>query len=291
MRSMTGFGAASRDAEGFAVRVEVRSVNHKYLQIKTRLPGDLAYLEADVEERVRKRLERGSVAVHVALSAGATLTTAVLNERVAERYRDLLRGLSSKLQLAGEIELGTLLSLPGVLSSEVDDQAQSKARKAVLGVVDAALVELVEMRQREGEATGKDLASNAAKVEKVVARIARRMPKVVREHQKTLRERVDELLGPGSTVRPEELAREVALIADRYDVSEELTRLSSHLAQLDKIMAKKGAVGRSLEFLVQEFLREANTIGSKCNDAAVAHDVVELKTLIERLREQVMNVE
>ena len=291
MRSMTGFGAASRDAEGFAVRVEVRSVNHKYLQIKTRLPGDLAYLEADVEERVRKRLERGSVAVHVALSAGATLTTAVLNERVAERYRDLLRGLSSKLQLAEEIELGTLLSLPGVLSSEVDDQAQSKARKAVLGVVDAALVELVEMRQREGEATGKDLASNAAKVEKVVARIARRMPKVVREHQKTLRERVDELLGPGSTVRPEELAREVALIADRYDVSEELTRLSSHLAQLDKIMAKKGAVGRSLEFLVQEFLREANTIGSKCNDAAVAHDVVELKTLIERLREQVMNVE
>ena len=291
MRSMTGFGAASRDAEGFAVRVEVRSVNHKYLQIKTRLPGDLAYLEADVEERVRKRLERGSVAVHVALSAGATLTTAVLNERVAERYRDLLRGLSSKLQLAGEIELGTLLSLPGVLSSEVDDQAQSQARKAVLGVVDAALVELVEMRQREGEATGKDLASNAAKVEKVVARIARRMPKVVREHQKTLRERVDELLGPGSTVRPEELAREVALIADRYDVSEELTRLSSHLAQLDKIMAKKGAVGRSLEFLVQEFLREANTIGSKCNDAAVAHDVVELKTLIERLREQVMNVE
>ena len=291
MRSMTGFGAASRDAEGFAVRVEVRSVNHKYLQIKTRLPGDLAYLEADVEERVRKRLERGSVAVHVALSAGATLTTAVLNERVAERYRDLLRGLSSKLQLAGEIELGTLLSLPGVLSSEVDDQAQSKARKAVLGVVDAALVELVEMRQREGEATGKDLASNAAKVEKVVARIARRMPKVVREHQKTLRERVDELLGPGSTVRPEELAREVALIADRYDVSEELTRLSSHLAQLEKIMTKKGAVGRSLEFLVQEFLREANTIGSKCNDAAVAHDVVELKTLIERLREQVMNVE
>jgi len=297
MQSMTGFGAASRDQEGLAVRAEVRSVNHKYLQVKVRLPGDLGYLEHDVEERVRKQLERGAVAVHVSLSAGATLTTAAVNVRAAKRYKKLLADLSEQLGLDSPLDLATLTGLPGVLLAEVDSAVLSRVRRAVMAVVDEALVALAEMRAREGQATERDLAQNAARIRKVVARIERRMPKVVRNHQRTLQGRVEELLGgaaapgPRKTVRPEDLAREIALLADRMDVSEELTRLASHLDQLARIMARSGAVGRSLEFLVQEFLREANTIGSKCNDAAVAHDVVELKTLIERLREQVMNVE
>ena len=293
MRSMTGFGAASRDSGGLAVRAEVRSVTHQYLRVKMRLPGELSYLESDVEERVRKRLARGSVSVHVALAAGSSLTTAVINPAAAKHYRKLLGDLAEELKLAGGIDLATLMALPGVMTSEVDSAALSRARKAVLAVVDAALEDVIEMREREGAATERDLAANAAKLEKVTGRIAKRMPKVIRDHQKALKERVEELLGggPRASVRDEDLAREVALIADKMDVAEELTRLSSHLDQLAKIMAKQGAVGRSLEFLVQEFLREANTIGSKCNDANVAHEVVELKTLIERLREQVMNVE
>ena len=315
MRSMTGFGAASsagpaaprakRSAGGKraaasglpSVRSEIRSVNHKYLQVKVRLPGELAWLEHEVEERVRKRLERGAVVVNVSLEAGAALTTATVNADVARRYRDLLAGLSRELDLPGEIELGTLTALPGVLSAEVDTGALSRAREAVLAAVDAALAALVEMRDHEGAATARDLARNAARIQKVVARIEKRMPRVVKTHQQALTQRVEGLLaGAGHstasrTVRPEDLAREIALIADRMDVSEELARLGSHLAQLEKLMAKSGAVGRALEFLVQEFLREANTVGSKCNDAQVAHDVIELKTLIERLREQVMNVE
>jgi uncharacterized protein (TIGR00255 family) len=305
MRSMTGFGAASLDGPPSgpergpappAVGAEIRSVNHKYLQVKVRLPGELAWLEHEVEERVRRRLERGAVLVHVSLQAGAALTTATVNLEVARRYEELLSRLAKDLGLSAELDLGTLTGLPGVLSAEVDSKALSRARKGVLEVVDRALEGLVEMRAHEGAATARELARHAGRIAKVVARIERRMPKVIAGHQQALRQRVDELLetghrAGGASVRPEDLAREVALIADRMDVSEELARLQSHLAQLDKLMSKPGAVGRALEFLVQEFLREANTVGSKCNDARVAHEVIELKTLIERLREQVMNVE
>jgi uncharacterized protein (TIGR00255 family) len=160
-----------------------------------------------------------------------------------------------------------------------------------LQTVADALEALTQMREREGAATKRDLQKNAAAIARVVARIQKRMPAAVRAHQKALHARVAELLGGSAGLQPTDLAREIALIADRMDVAEELTRLASHLDQLAGLLAKKGPVGRSLDFLVQEFLREANTIGSKCNDARVSHDVVEVKTLIERLREQVQNVE
>jgi uncharacterized protein (TIGR00255 family) len=291
MRSMTGFGAAARDRDGLAVRAEVRSVNHRHLQVKVRLPGELAWLETDVEERVRTALERGAVSVHVALSAGTALTAAAVNVRAARRYKQLFKGLAADLDLSGELDLATLAGLPGVLSTAVDDSTLARARRAVLGVVDAALAALGAMREREGRSTQKELAAHARGIAKLVASIKRRMPGVVRRQQEALRGRIELLLDGRGSVRPEDLAREIALLADRMDVSEELGRLQSHLDQLGAIMARAGAIGRALEFLVQEFLREANTIGSKCNDAAVAHEVVELKTLIERLREQVMNVE
>ncbi|MFM7298248.1 MAG: YicC family protein, partial [Planctomycetota bacterium] len=165
------------------------------------------------------------------------------------------------------------------------------ARSVLLAVVDAALDALGEMREREGAALARDLGLRGATIAAIVERIRARMPLVVRTHQENLHKRVAELLGPGTALAPADLAREIALIADRLDVTEELTRLASHLGQLQALCAKRTPVGRQLDFLVQEFLREANTIGSKCNDAEVAHAVVELKTEIERLREQVQNVE
>jgi uncharacterized protein (TIGR00255 family) len=147
------------------------------------------------------------------------------------------------------------------------------------------------MREVEGKSLLADLRKNAKKVASLVATIEKRMPVVVREHHESLRKRVEELLDGRVSVRSEDLARELALIADRMDVGEEITRIKSHVDQWESLLAKGGAVGRQLDFLVQELLREANTIGSKCNDAPVAHAVVELKTLIERLREQVQNVE
>lgn len=291
MRSMTGFGSASRSEKGLALRAEVRAVNHKFLQLKLRIPDELAALEPEVEARVRERLERGAVNLNVSLDSAAALAPLELDVATAQRYLQLLERLKHELKLASPVNLDDIARLPGVFHSAPDSKVVAEARAALLAVVDAALDSLAEMREREGAALAKDLAARGASIATIVARIRTRMPTVVRTHQENLHKRVAELLGPGTALAPTDLAREIALIADRLDVTEELTRLDSHLGQLGALCAKKAPVGRQLDFLVQEFLREANTIGSKCSDAEVAHAVVELKSEIERLREQVQNVE
>jgi uncharacterized protein (TIGR00255 family) len=290
MRSMTGFGSAQRGQGALSLRAEVRSVNHKFLQVKIRLPGELGFLEPDVEELIRSKLERGSVTVNVTSHGTAALSPIELNLAVARRYKALLAKLANELGLEREIELDDFAQLPGVFTAEPDTQALLRGRKALLAVVSKALEDLRSFREREGEALGRDLGKIGASIGKAVARIEKRMPDVVRGHQEAMRRRVAELAGD-KNLSAVDLAREIALLADRLDVSEEISRLASHLAQLRTLSSRAGSVGRQLEFLVQELLREANTVGSKCNDATVAHDVIELKTLIERLREQVQNVE
>jgi len=291
MRSMTGFGSAQRSEGALALRAEVRSVNHKFLQLKLRLPSELAVLEPEVEELVRERLERGSVSVNVTSHGAAVLSPVELNLTVAKRYKALLTKLAKELAVQREFRLDDFAQLPGVFTAEPDTRALQRGRKALLAVVAAALDSAAEMREREGVALARDLAKHGAAIEKIAAAIEKRMPVVVKTHHENLRRRVADLIVEKSAVSPTDLAREIALLADKLDVSEELSRLSSHLSQLQVLVRKPGSVGRQLEFLVQEFLREANTIGSKCNDATVAHDVIELKTQIERLREQVQNVE
>ena len=291
MRSMTGMGAAARSAGALELRAEVRSVNHKFLQLKTRLPSELAPLEPEVEALVRARLERGSVTVNVSSHGAAQLAAVEIDVAVARRYKTQLAKLARELGLDAQLDLAHFASLPGVFSSEPDTKAMQRGRKLLLEVVGAALDSLGEMREREGVALARDLEKHAASIERILALVRKRMPVVVRTHHENLRKRVAELIGDKSSIPANDLAREVALIADRLDVSEELTRLESHLGQLRTLKARNGSIGRQLDFLVQEFLREANTIGSKCSDAAVAHAVVELKTSIERLREQVQNVE
>ncbi|MBM3991370.1 MAG: YicC family protein [Planctomycetes bacterium] len=291
MRSMTGFGSASRSERGLALRAEVRAVNHKFLQLKLRLPDELGALEAELEARVRERLERGAVNLNVALDSGVALAPIELDLALAQRYRELLEKLDHELGLGAKLGLDDIARLPGVFRSAPDSAAIAAARAVLFAVVDAALDALREMREREGAVLARDLGLRGAAIAALVERIRARMPQAVRAHQEQLHKRVAELLGPGTSLAPGDLAREIALIADRLDVTEELTRLESHLGQLQALCAKPTPVGRQLDFLVQEFLREANTIGSKCNDAQVAHAVVELKTEIERLREQVQNVE
>ena len=292
LRSMTGFGAASRDDGPHALRVEVRSVNHRHLLVKTRLTSEFAFLEGEVEALVKKRLERGSISVHLASERGRDGVEAKLAPEVALRYRNQIRRLAKELDLAPEVSMDTLLALPGVVVAGESSAADSKGLpKFLLAAIDEALGRLIEMRETEGAAIESDLRKHAAATAKLVARIEKRMPTVVRTHQKHLERRVSELLDKGSAVSAADLAREVALLADRLDVSEEIARLKSHLAQLDAFLEKGGRIGRKLDFLVQEIFREINTIGSKCSDSKVAHWVVEAKTHAERLREQVQNVE
>ena len=290
LRSMTGFGAATTFEADVHVRVEVRSVNHRYLQLKVKLPPDLSSFESDIEAAVRKSLERGAVTLAVSVEAGATPAVRIDRE-LAQHYLAEVQALARALGLAEAPRLETILALPGVVGAEADSGLREREARLVRAAVQQALAELVAMREREGAALESDLRANAAAVAKEVARIGKRMPKVVREHHKKLRQRVQELLGGQTKLGPAELPRELALLADRMDVGEELARLASHLDQWSALLDKGGAAGRQLDFLVQELLREANTIGSKCNDADVAHSVVEVKTRIERLREQVQNVE
>ena len=291
MRSMTGFGCAASDAAGVLLRAEVRAVNHKHLQVKMRLPSDLGFLEPQVEAAVRKRLDRGSVTVGVHVSSEATPSTVRLNPEIAAAYQREMRKLGKELGLEPEMDLRTVVGLPGVLGGGATERELEREERELLKVVEQALKELGEMREREGTALEADLRKHTKVVRAVIRRIAKRTPRVVREHQTALHKRVQELLGESTRVDPKDLAREVAVLADRADVAEELARLDSHLAQLEVLFEKKGPVGRQLDFLVQEMFREANTIGSKCMDAKVAHFVVDLKTGIERLREQVQNVE
>ena len=288
---MTGFGAGRAERKGLSARAEVRSVNHRHLQLKTRLPLEFGHLEAAVDGLVRKHLSRGSVVVVVHLDQEEGAVDVKVNPEVARRYLRELRGMGKDLKLPGELTLDQVANLPGVISAETASPSAEAVGKVVLDAVKQALEALVEMRDKEGVAMERDLVRRAKAIDKLRVKIDRRAPKVVEHHHKQLRTRVDELLAGRTNIQPNDLAREMALLADRLDVTEELTRLESHLDQLTGMLEKGGSVGRQLDFLAQEFLREANTIGSKASDATLTHLVVELKTEIERLREQVQNVE
>jgi uncharacterized protein (TIGR00255 family) len=305
IRSMTGFGAAVMTDADVSVRVEARSVNHRYLQVKSRLPPDHGHLEIEVEALVKSHLERGAVTISVSLERAGGRAPAKIDVAVARRYQGEIAELGAKLGLSSTVSLETLLGLPGVISTGEDDTQREHESKLVLKCLRSAIEALVVMREREGKALLADLQKNAAGVESVMAKLELRMPKVLAEYHENLKNRVDDLLGVkdatkapskaasgrAGAIDPADLAREIALVADKMDVSEEFARLQSHLSQLEQLLGGTKPVGRQLDFLVQEFFREANTIGSKCNDAEAAHAVVELKTLIERLREQVQNVE
>ena len=292
MRSMTGFGAASLEQGGVSLRAEVRAVNHKHLQVKLRLPAEFLELEPEVEALVKARLDRGSVNLNVSLASAGGSGGPQVNPEVAMRLQKDLLKLAKQLKLEPKISLDTLAQLPGVVTnSGTELRTLEREKKLLFKVVQAALEAMESMREAEGKALARDLKHNRKILEQLAKQIEKRMPLVVQGQHTALTRRVEELLAGRATLQPNDLAREVALIADKLDVAEELTRLRSHFAQFDSILARSGPVGRQLDFLVQELLRESNTIGSKCTDAEVAHAVVEMKTAIERLREQVHNVE
>jgi uncharacterized protein (TIGR00255 family) len=242
---------------------------------------------------VRAACERGALTVHVAAERHGVARPARLDHELARRYRAELDQLARELELPAALPLEALLALPGVVAAEDGAGLPREVGAELLELVDRALAELLAMRAAEGAALLGDLKKHALAVEKLVRRIEQRMPAVVRTHKENLRRRLRELLGPAqaSAALAGEPARELALLADRLDVSEEIARLKSHLTQLERALARGGRIGRQLDFLVQEIFREVNTIGAKCADARVAHWVVEAKTHVERLREQVQNVE
>ncbi len=290
LRSMTGFGAGSAEGDGHTVRVEAKSVNHRFLQVKVKAPSDWPDLEAKIEALAKTRLARGAVSISVHVDAGSNGLVTEVDEAAVERFAKAAARIAeltgSEVSISGE----GWLRLPGVVR-EARAKPSPAVPELVLSAADAALRELVAMREREGEAMARDLATHAAELGDLRAKIGERAPELAREQLEKLRGRVQELLGPEQPVDPAELARELAILADRGDVAEELSRLDSHQDQLAQLLASREPAGRQLDFLVQECLREVNTIGSKTTCAQVAQWVIAGKTAIERLREQVQNVE
>lgn len=291
MRSMTGFGAGRRRSERFEVTVELRSVNHRFLQLKQKLPPELSDLEPKLEGHVKGALERGAVNLYLKLEAAPGHSLTRVDVDAARGYRSALQALASEVGRAGELTLGDWLRLPGILASGRDESEIAELAELAEGATQDAVAALVEMRTKEGAELAADLGGYSGELRELRAKIDERMPVVVKSHAETLAERVSKLLENERQLEPSDLAREVALLADKLDVSEELSRLTMHFDHLEQLLGSDGAVGKKLDFLVQELLREFNTIGSKCSDAPVAHLVIDAKAILERLREQVQNVE
>lgn len=292
MNSMTGHGQASWSSKSVAIDVQIRSVNNRFLKVVTHLPEKLETLAPDLEEALRKHLDRGTVHLDVHLRQAVGKDTPLINEQVLGLYYQQLRDAMRKLGMKAEPSWEALLALPGVLdSSEAGTHAEALAER-VFAVVDEAAKQLCAMRRREGERTGKEITRLLGNIEKSVKQVRKLAPQVPAAHQERMLARLNGLLAPGQTpLGTAELARELAMYADRCDISEEMQRLESHLAEFRTLMRATGEAGRKLDFLSQELLRETNTIGSKANDAEIANLVIAMKCEIEKIKEQVQNIE
>ncbi len=297
IRSMTGYGNASIEQEGVQFTLELRSLNNRYFKITTRVPEEINGLEAILEAALRKRVCRGSFALTVKLKVSDAAATSSVNDHALLTYLDHLETVREKVgDESVHIDLTQLLALPGVLQPATDDDALlARAKAAIPRLLDDAVDRLLEMRGNEGAALANDLTHQLGHIRTQLAAIAERAPQVVDEYHEKLAQRVGELMAKAKLKLEErDLIREVAIFADRADISEELSRLAGHLDQFGRIMTDghlDEPAGRTLDFIAQEMLREANTIGSKSNDARISRAVVEIKSRIDRIKEQVQNVE
>ena len=289
IRSMTGFGAAEGSIGGARVSVEIRSVNHRFFNATIRLPGELSRWEGDAREALRKKVSRG----HVTLSARLEregIAAAGIDEARFAAYVEMLRSLQDRYQLSGELDVATILRLPDVFAA--GDGSSEGSPAELVSVVEAAADALSASRVEEGTRLVAYLRERLSIIERALESIAARAPQRVIEHRDKLREAVRELAG-SAVIDLQRLALEVALLAERLDVQEELSRFASHVAVFRDTLSQTGGepVGKRLGFLLQEMLRETNTTGSKANDAGMLADVVTIKEELERLREQVENLE
>ena len=292
LRSMTGCGVGTAADGGSDCRVEIRSVNNRFFKLAFRSPPGFAALESRVESTVRGRIRRGAVQVDLELTGPAAPAGRRLDRGQLQAYLDDLERFCADRDLPLPRSIDGLLGLPGILVEPPPDAgAVERSWPLVSRALGAALDRLDAMRAAEAAALAAELRGVGADISRITASIASRVPRLVEEHRARLVERVGAILQPhGVSVSAADVLREVALVCDRGDVAEEIARIGSHVAQADRLLDTEAA-GRPLDFLAQELAREANTIGSKVADAQVAHAVVELKTRIERFREQVQNIE
>lgn len=291
IKSMTGYGRGEHEAEGRKFSVEIKAVNHRYNDISIRLPRSMNYLEDKIRKTLTKKIMRGKTDVFITFESFSEDDVNIkINEPLAKAYCEKLEYLKLNYGLTGDNTLDLVVKFPDIITVEKVQEDEDTIWNALLPALDDALNSFISMREIEGEALKKDILKKADVIENYVAEIKERAPLVAEDYRQRLTDRLNELLADTS-IDEQRILTEVTIFADRACIDEEITRLTSHISQLRSIFAKDEPIGRKLDFLVQEMNREANTIASKSNDIKITQITVELKSEIEKIREQIQNIE
>lgn len=289
--SMTGYGEAQQTVEGVSYALELKSLNNRYLKASIKLPEHLAVFESEIEKLLRERLDRGSITYVLRVRDSRADAAQEINVAAVQSYLAQLGRIST--QTKTQLDLTPILALPGVIQPPDISEAERKRQLDIIAALtNEAIERLLEMRQVEGQAIRSDLLNQCRQIREHLVVIAERAPLVIQEYHQKLLQRTNDLLAQAKLhLTLDDLRREVAVFAERCDINEEIARLTSHMDQFTALCDSNEQAGRKLDFLAQEMLREANTIGSKANDSIIAHRIIDIKGAIDRLKEQVQNVE
>ena len=289
--SMTGDGTAKGKIEDLDVTIELKSVNNRYLDTSVRVPRGFVFLEDKIKSTIQSKLSRGKIDVFVTIDSSSSEDLIVrINEPLARGYIEALKSLSEEFELSNNVDAVTISRFPDVLSLEKKEMDMDAVSAGIQELTLAAVADFDRMRAIEGEKLQLDLYEKISCIESLLGKIEEEAPKTVEEYQNRLLQKMKDVL-EDSSVDENRIIQEAAIYADHIAINEETVRLHSHIAQLKMMIEQGSPIGRKMDFLIQEFNREANTIGSKCQNSEVAHYVVDMKSEIEKMREQVQNIE
>lgn len=289
--SMTGFGRACKTTDKWQINLEMRSVNSRYLESSVRLPQNHFYLEPHIKKRLRENINRGKVDVFLSLtSLGNQKGSISLNETLLEDYISSVRAVSEKYSLPDDLKLHHIINIPDLFSAKEEAPDEEEMWELISPILDEAMNSFLQSRLKEGERLQKDIFAKLSEISEITDRLCEQTPKTVVAYRERLTEQLKDIL-KDRTIDESRILTEAAVFADKIAIDEELVRLKSHIAQFYELLEQKEPVGRKCDFLLQEMNREANTVGSKGNDIEVSKMVVELKSVLEKIRQQIQNIE
>jgi len=290
MNSMTGFGRAKLESESREYLVEIKSVNHKYCDINVKLPRNLLFLEDRVRKIVLNKLHRGKIDIYITyIDSGIANKEVIINKKLAKTYIEGLKQLAKETNIDSKIEITEISKLPDVLNIQPKEQDEQTIWSEISNCLESAIENLVTMRRQEGKKITQDLIERLGKIEKIVNQISQLSTGLVEEYIVKLEQRIKEITN--IEVDQTRLSQEIVIFADKSSIEEEVTRLKSHIYQLKQMLEQDESTGKKMDFLMQEMNREANTIGAKSTSLNITNLVVELKTILEDIREQIQNIE
>lgn len=292
IKSMTGFGRGEFGNESYNFKVEIKAVNHRYNDIIVKMPRHIGYLEESVKKIIKTEINRGKIDVYINVEyINESAIEVKVDIPLAKSYKSALEGLSKELDLEENVRLFNILGLSEIIKTERKELDEDTAWTCLKEALSIALKDIMKMKTAEGEELKNDMISKLYRIETIVLEIEERSPMVVLEYKDRLKERISELLDKDINIDEDRITSEVVIFADKSNINEEIVRLKSHVKQFLSILEENESIGRKLDFLIQEMNREINTIGSKANDMLISQNVVEIKSELEKIREQVQNVE